>query len=86
MKTKEIDVWVNSDVINPNQVSVRVYLSKCLGYDYKARLTIELPNQKIELTELQIDKAFDEARMNVGCDEFPAYDTNLDEFKRILGF
>jgi len=80
MKTKEIEVWVDQAVL----VHVKLYpsyemaTSKEQAEQYecpmiKARLIIEIPEQKVELTESQAEALWGEP-----C--------SVDDFKKALGF
>lgn len=59
MKTREIEVWLCEGW------EKKSYPEFCLAYDnsaectIKARLIVEAPDKKIEITESQFDEAFD---------------------------
>lgn len=62
MKTKEIDVLVSKSDINMNSVDIEV-INHQRDYhprndQYKAKLIIEIPEKKIEITESEFDKAY----------------------------
>ena len=83
MKTKEIEVWVDQAVL----VHVKLYpsyemaTSKEQAEQYecpmiKARLIIEIPEQKVEITESQAEAVWNKHR----------YNSHVDDFKKALGF
>lgn len=53
MKTREIEVWVNPKTIIDNWFEVSTYPETG---DIKAKLIIEAPERKIELTESQFEE------------------------------
>lgn len=54
-KTREIEVWVNPKTIIDNWFEVSTYPETG---DIKAKLIIEVPGRKVEITESQFDEAF----------------------------
>ena len=78
MKTKEIDVWICSDFLNGHEeIFDSISEKKIDEFNIKAKLIIEIPEKKIEITESE----FDEAYANAG------FSNNLyDNFKKELGF
>lgn len=57
MKTKEIDVWVNSELINRWHCQ-EINNCKTTIHNLKAKLIIEIPEKKIEITESDLDRAY----------------------------
>jgi len=55
MKTKEIDVWVRHDEIDSNGISCQT--NRHDKWQLRAKLIIEIPEKKIEITESQFDEA-----------------------------
>lgn len=69
MKTKEIDVWVSNSLVIQDDTECRnIFRSggdeSCVNKKLftKARLIIELPEKKIEITESQLRDCFDSFR------------------------
>jgi hypothetical protein len=83
-KTREIDVWVRciEDIGEKEQNYVIVYNYKVSGCS-KAKLTVEQPEKKIEITESE----FDEARMRaLGLTTTEAISNASFRIKKELGF
>ena len=59
IKTKEIDVWVDSDKITHNEFYVYDYEQRTKTSMYKAKLVIEIPEKKIDITESALDTFLD---------------------------
>lgn len=80
-RTKEIDVWVEECVLNGDKDvmhEISKYRTSC-SKPLKAKLIIEIPEKKVEITESQCEKAIDIA---VG---FLSESTRLN-LRRCLGF
>jgi len=87
MKTKEIEVWVDQGVLVhvplEHYYSIATNQKNANEYEFpmfKARLIIEIQEQKIEITESQIEAAWKQyhfAAYNVG---------DFNAFKKTLGF
>lgn len=56
MKTKEIDCWISARHIDMDWVQIPVYKDGG-SRDIKAKLLIEIPERKVEITESQFDQA-----------------------------
>jgi len=86
-KTKRIDVWINSSNFENNRSYTSIHWSKKEADDflekddiqYIGELVIEIPEQKITITESELDKAWRKV--------FNSYNT-ADHFKikKALGF
>jgi len=83
VKTKEIEVWVDQEILvnvapgycytlAATQKETDAYKLTMI----KARLTIEIPEQKIEITESQAEAVWNKHR----------YTSHVDDFKKALGF
>lgn len=71
-RTKEIDVWVNGSEIKKLQPdctdSFTVYTKDCFSPSIKAKLIIELPERKVEITESMFDEAWEKFRSQGSAD------------------
>ena len=93
MKTKEIDVWITIDryrqMLN-NEFETGYYSLKeeGTGDEVKAKLIIEIPEKKIEITESQFDVAFfcNSIRDYKFKDEVHLNAVKLNKVKKELGF
>jgi len=81
MKTKTIEVWVwKSDINNKHSISIYPKADRSWENElFKAKLIIEIPEKKIEITEDAIDEAFDTC-------VFSYDDHEVENFKKELGF
>ena len=83
MKTKTIDVWVDEKQFEKYDMYDCDYLlesEKDPDIDYlKAKIIVELPEKKIEITESEFDRKWEYAIGN-------NFDEDLDSFKQELGF
>lgn len=86
MRTKEIDVWVNSDCWKYDLTEIVMNTSEQPNYNMiKAKLTIELPEQKIEITESELERAIGVANFNLYIkDMIP--NSIVEIIKKELGF
>jgi hypothetical protein len=83
MKTKEIDLWVEYDGVM-NSIKRGTHLGNeisanrncCSSSAVKAKLIIELPEQKVEITENQLDRLW--IKYNL--------EGKLEDIKKQLGF
>jgi hypothetical protein len=64
MKTREIEVWVSKDVLDhlidepeSNLVGSTVFKRPTDHWSVKAKLIIEIPERKVEITESEFDAA-----------------------------
>jgi len=57
MKTKEIDVWVLKECVRHTYNSGSWNTKESLDFNVKAKLIIEIPEKKIEITESEFDEA-----------------------------
>jgi hypothetical protein len=94
MKTKEIDVWGYKNTLNRvfednimcdlfTEQEIKKFGNLKLEEMYRAKLIIEIPEKKIEITESE----FDEACLSAG--EYEDYDRRyvyIDKLKKELGF
>ncbi len=73
---KEIDVWVDKKVADDRcpELNHVIYLDERVNMT-KARLIIEMPEKKIEITESQFDEVWED---RVGY--------NSKDIKKLLGF
>jgi hypothetical protein len=83
MKTKEINTWIykNKDIDMCDHLTIKTQDPLSDNY-YKAKLIIEIPEKKIEITESQLEKAYKRAYGRVNKHE--AHYFNL--IKKELGF
>lgn len=92
MKTKEIDVWVQKLVISDKYKyeafmegrSCQMSRTEKDGY-YKAKLIIEIPEKKIEITESEFDKVYATYISALGVDKHYQFE-HMVEMKKELGF
>ena len=56
MKTKEIDVWVLKECVRHTYNSGSWNTKESLDFNVKAKLIIEIPEKKIEITESDFDE------------------------------
>jgi len=86
MKTKEFEIWVEQSILEESKKGYYLIArtqnsaEDHLFQSIKARLRIELPEQKIEITERQLDAAFE----SIGYFKYTSDD--LNKFKKSLGF
>ena len=62
MKTKEIEVWMHEKFINGDEWFPVYPLRTDMDGFIKAKLVIEVPEKKIEITESQLRECFDTFR------------------------
>ena len=86
MKTKEIEVWIGKSVLLDKTESFYQIVTNQKDAEahrftmIKARLIVEIPEQKIEITESQLEEAWNESPHT--SPSFGAF----DDFKKALGF
>lgn len=84
MKTKEINVWVNKyfyqNYTSCHNDSANIQMRQDELYNIKAKLVVEIPEKKIEITESELDEVLDDFLDNCG-DLF-----KLKLIKKKLGF
>lgn len=80
MKTKTLDVYLFSEEPFSGLQTlshIAKELNKEAGYTIKAKLTIDLPEKKVEVTESDINKLFDASNVSSTCDEQFIYKDQL---------
>ena len=77
MKTKTIDVWVDPVFLKGNCSSVLLDKMKHHPNQYKAKIIIEIPDKKVEISEIVVESIL----YRVGCGEITP-----DDAMEELGF
>lgn len=92
MKTKEIDVWVKEDFNDKYSTSGIYYFNRSDLLDdnyrnipYKAKLIIEIPEKKIEITESEFDRVYNDWVVSLEVVNYHK-DLHKRNMKRDLGF
>jgi len=86
MKTKEFDCFVHKRVLSQKDMYSEIRFFDCEDH-IKAKLIIEIPDKKIEITESQFDEIFKKLScFGVGSKLWHIYRNFHREYKKELGF
>lgn len=80
MKTKEFDVWVDKDDFGYGIDYGMWKLKKTVNCTLKAKLIVQIPEKKIEITESEFDKAI------MNNFQIQSLNRNWCDMKKELGF